>query len=65
MTRRKAAIAAAALVPPLAVEIYELTREAEESWPYTRYVLLLPRWVIALGLTAAYVVLWVHFINHD
>lgn len=65
MNRRKAIIATVALMPPLVVELYELNQDPTDRWPYTSYVLLLPRWVIALGLTTAYVVLWRHFINHD
>lgn len=62
--RGRAALAVASIAPGLAYELAELSR-GEEGWPFTRWVLLLPRWVIALVLTAAYVVLWHHFINHD
>jgi len=64
MSRRAAAIAAASLVPPLAYELVEL-KKGPDGWPFTRYVLILPRWVIAVLLGAAFVVLWDHFINHD
>lgn len=62
--RRAPVIAAASLVPPFAYELAEL-RKGKDGWPFTRYILLLPRWVIAVLLTTTFVVLWDHFINHD
>ncbi|MGH3998840.1 MAG: hypothetical protein ACRDTJ_15450 [Pseudonocardiaceae bacterium] len=61
MTRR-AVVAAAALVPPLAYEFAELAR-GREGWPYSRFVRLLPRPAIKALLITAFVVGWGHFLK--
>lgn len=62
MTRRKALIAAAALVPALAYELAEVARGAD-GWPYSRFIRRIPLPARVGGLVVATGWLWPHLIN--
>ena len=62
ITRRKAALAAVALVPALTYEFAEIAR-GDEGWPYSRFIRRVPMPVRVGVLVLATGWLWPHLLK--
>lgn len=62
MTRRKATVAAVALVPALAYELAEIAR-GDDGWPYSRFIRRVPMPVRVGALVLVTGWLWPHLLK--